>query len=163
VLVFVKSTDKGVSPLNGFAVNDAATLDDCDTLIPVFPPNTLEHPFASVMISVYKPAPTFVRSIEVPTVSNAAFSHTYVKGAVPETVVKPVMEPVEEPQSAVVITIEDESATGTGFTVTTKLNGVPEMHDPGAGPTGVIAYVTVSGVKPVFVRASEIAPEPAAL
>src|ERR1035437_4962271 len=50
--------------------------------------------------------------------------------------------------------------TGTGLTVTTKLKGVIPIHDEGAGPTGVITYVTVSEPVPELVNTSEMFPLP---
>ena len=51
---------------------------------------------------------------------------------------------------------------GIGLTVTTKLTGVP-THEEGAGPVGVIVYVTVPEVIALLVRASLILPLPEAV
>jgi hypothetical protein len=53
--------------------------------------------------------------------------------------------------------------SGLGFTTAVKVNGVVPVHDDGAGPTGVMVYVTESAVVPELVNKSEILPEPDAV
>ena len=43
-------TARGVSPVIGFAVKEATTLEDELTTYPDKPPNVIEHPFESVIV-----------------------------------------------------------------------------------------------------------------